>query len=244
MPTHTLVALFPAGTTLPPDGFGQWLELALLLTLAISAGLRQTSKHGNGWPTQEKAELAALRATLTLSQTVENRWRLADALLRQGHPEEAVEHYQRARHSPGGSTPELLLGQAQAYFCLGQYSACEYLLEDLPELCSPNLNMAARLLHARVLTEQGRLRQADAAYRALLPHALGPEARYRYALLLFQRERLPEAMTELEQLLDYAHHSSAHYRRQHARWLTLARAQLRDVHRGRARRQAAGPFKQ
>jgi len=173
--------------------------------------------------------LRALRDELSLRDTRESRVQLAEELARLGLHAEAAEHYQAALRGIHAQAPEVLLGLARAQFDQGEALACRQTLERLIEQNPQFRSADGHLLYARALELAGETAKAEEEYRALAEYFAGPEARYRYALLLKRLGRMAEVRTLLEQIDTYARRAPRHYRNLHQEWLRLARQELQAL---------------
>ncbi|MGE8362882.1 tetratricopeptide repeat protein [Pseudomonas sp.] len=173
--------------------------------------------------------LRALRDELDIRDTRETRLNLADELLRMGQPEEAATHYQMALRGIHIDAPDILLGLARARFALGDFAGCRDALERLIDK-NPDFRSAdGHLLYARALEGLGDDLKAEEEYQALNRYYAGPEASYRYALLLARLGRLREARELHEQIQTHARRAARHYRTLHKEWLDLSRQALRSL---------------
>lgn len=173
--------------------------------------------------------LRALRDELDIRDTRETRINLADELLRMGQPEEAATHYQMALRGIHTDAPDILLGLARARFALDDFAGCREALERLIDK-SPDFRSAdGHLLYARALEGLGDDLKAEEEYQALNRYYAGPEASYRYALLLARLGRLREARELHEHIQTHARRAARHYRTLHKEWLDLSQQALRNL---------------
>ncbi|MDH1265517.1 tetratricopeptide repeat protein [Pseudomonas sp. GD03944] len=173
--------------------------------------------------------LRALRDELDIRDTRETRINLADELLRMGQPEEAATHYQMALRGIHTDAPDILLGLARARFALDDFAGCRDALERLIDK-NPDFRSAdGHLLYARALEGLGDDLKAEEEYQALNRYYAGPEASYRYALLLARLGRLREARELHEQIRTHARRAARHYRTLHKEWLDLSQQALRNL---------------
>lgn len=70
---------------------------------------------------------------------------------------------------------------------------------------------------------------AEEEYQALSSGYAGPEAAYRYALLLRSLGRQREAREMQQQTQTYTRHAARHYRTLHKEWLELSQQELRSL---------------
>ncbi|TBU97172.1 tetratricopeptide repeat protein [Phytopseudomonas dryadis] len=173
--------------------------------------------------------LRVLRDELEIRDTPETRVNLAEELLRLGQAEEAASHYQIALRGTAGAAPDILLGLARARFALEDFKGCR---ENLEELIARNPDFRSadgHLLYARTLEALGEERLAEEEYQALVRYYAGPEATYRYALLLCRLGREREALQHLQSIQAHARRAARHYRTLHKEWLELSQQQLRRL---------------
>ena len=176
--------------------------------------------------------LRALRDELSISDTRKTRLDLADELLRMGQAAEAATHYQIALRGIDSDAPDILLGLARAHFALNDFKACQDTLERLIAKNPDYRSADGHLLYARALEAQHNDLQAEEEYQALGRYYTGPEANYRYALLLVRLGRKREAIELLLQIQLHARRSARHYRTLHKQWLDLSQKILLDLQRG------------
>lgn len=175
--------------------------------------------------------LRALRDELEIRDTRETRVNLADELLRLDQAEEAATHYQLALRGLDNDAPDILLGLAKARFATEDYAGCQETLDRLIAR-NPDFRSAdGHLLYARALEAQGNDLKAEEEYQALSRYYSGPEANYRYALLLKRLGRQREAVELLQQIQAYARRSARHYRTLHKEWLDLSQKALLELQR-------------
>lgn len=173
--------------------------------------------------------LRALRDALDIRDTRETRIDLADELLRLGQPEEAATHYQMALRGIHSDAPDILLGLAKARFAHGDFAGCK---DSLDQLIAKNPDFRSadgHLLYARALEALGEDLKAEEEYQALGRYYAGPEASYRYALLLSRLGRVREARDLHQQIQTHARRAARHYRTLHKEWLDLSQQELRSL---------------
>jgi len=173
--------------------------------------------------------LRALRDELEIRDTRDTRINLADELLRMGQGEEAAKHYQLALRGIHSDAPDILLGLAKARFAHDDFAGCRESLEQLINK-NPDFRSAdGHLLYARTLEALGETLKAEEEYQALSSYYAGPEAAYRYALLLRSLGRQREAREMQQQIQTYARRAARHYRTLHKEWLELSQQELRSL---------------
>jgi hypothetical protein len=170
--------------------------------------------------------LRALRDELEVCDSRITRMNLAEELLRLNLAEEAESHYQAALRGTDAQAPDILLGLAKARFAQGNAAGCKQTLEQLIANNPSYRSAEGHLLFARALDALEDNAKAEEEYRALVTYYSGPEAQYRYALLLRRLGRQQEALAQLQQIHNHARRSPKHYRNLHQQWLSLSQQEL------------------
>jgi hypothetical protein len=157
---------------------------------------------------------------------VASRQHYAEALVRAGRPQEAIEVYRQALTGLYASDPNLLLGLARAQFERGAAGEARATLDELtarnPQFRSPD----AHLLYARALEAEGNRERALTEYAAVARYYAGAEAPLRYAQLLRACGQQEEARRVLKELLEHARMAPRYYRRMQREWLVQAEREL------------------
>ena len=173
--------------------------------------------------------LRRAREAYERTPTVDNRLRLADALLETGAAAEALQHYREAAQGPFADDPALLLGLAHAEVDNGLFQEGKGTLARLfvarPEARRQPL---PALLQARVLAETG---DADAreAFEAALVVAVDPEPKCRFADWLVKQDGPADrqrARALYEDIVSDAKHWHSHARSLNREWLRRAKEGL------------------
>jgi hypothetical protein len=162
----------------------------------------------------------------TMYLTVENRKRLADALVERGRHAEARELYESALTGAHEDDPALTVGLARALFGLedfaGVRSTLDRLREALPEFQSPE----AHMLYARALDTMGKMDRALMEYEALATYFPGEEARCRHGMLLLRMGREQEAEVQFRAVVQSVESGSRLYQGDQKVWYDMAKQQL------------------
>ncbi|SFS13248.1 hypothetical protein SAMN05216570_2811 [Dyella sp. OK004] len=167
-----------------------------------------------------------LQRQLELSNTVDNRRRLADESLQQGDYANAQELYQGLLTGMYTTDPDFMLGLAQAQTGNERYADARQTLEALIK-ANPNYKSSdGHLLYARCLEELGETDAALEEYRVLADSYPGEEGRFRYGRLLGRTQRQAEARNVLHSQLKRAELMPGYYRRKEQAWLKAARLEL------------------
>jgi hypothetical protein len=213
---------------------GSYLAVAIYVLIAVIPDLR----HNPGGrkvasqamkvidPQRRRRELTR---QLELSNTVDNRRRLADECLQQGDFVNAQELYQGLLTGLYATDPHFMLGLAQAQAGNEHYGEARATLDALIKT-NPNYKSSdGHLLYARCLEELGETEAALEEYRVLADSYPGEEGRFRYGRLLVRHQRLDEARNVLESQLKRASLMPGYYRRKEQPWLKAAQLELSRI---------------
>lgn len=170
-----------------------------------------------------------LERQLELSNTVENRRRLAEESLALGDYSNAQELFQSLLTGMYATEPHFMLGLAQAQFGNSGYAEARRTLEALIETNPGYKSTEGHLLYARCLEELGQTEAALDEYRVLADSYPGEEGRFRYGRLLARSHRHGEAREVLQNQLSRAKLMPGYYRRKEQSWLKEARLELAQL---------------
>lgn len=163
---------------------------------------------------------------LQISDTVENRRRLAEECIALGRYGEAVVLFERSLEGPHLNDVALLFGLARARFGLEDWQHVIDTLDRLREHNPDFQSQDAHMLYARALENLGRMDEARREMEALAAYYAGPEAKARHALMLQKAgepARARALFEEIERLYGRRRMQMAPEDRQ---WLDVARANL------------------
>ncbi len=210
---------------LPVAGPIAYVIVELLPGMVGGSGTRRTLR-GMQQALDPGYDLRRYEAEVRRSGDVASRQHYAEALLRAGRPQEAIEVYRQALTGLYASDPNLLLGLARAQFEQGAAAEARTTLDELnarnPQFRSPD----AHLLYARALEAEGNRERALAEYAAVSRYYAGAEAPARYAHLLRECGKKEEARGVLKELLEHARLAPRYYRRMQREWLLQAEREL------------------
>jgi hypothetical protein len=153
-------------------------------------------------------ELREARRAFGLSATVENRMRLANALLAAGDAAEAVTHFDACLQGPFANDPAIRFSAARARLDNRQPAPALELLTLLRERNPEFRPEPASLLTARALAAAGRPDQARAEFESALARFDSVEVRAQYAIWAAQvgdlatAQRMRDEMAKTEQYWD------------------------------------------
>lgn len=210
---------------------GSYLGVLVYLLVAVIPDLRHDPRGRNAASSAMKVidpqrRRRELQRQLELSNTVDNRRRLAEECLQQGDYVNAQELYQGLLTGMYATDPDFILGLAQAQAGAERYADARVTLDVLIK-ANPNYKSSdGQLLYARCLEELGDTQAALDEYRVLADSYPGEEGRFRYGRLLARSQRQAEARSVLQGQLKRAELMPGYYRRKERTWLKAARVEL------------------
>jgi hypothetical protein len=178
-------------------------------------------------------ELRLAKQAFELTPTVDNRLRLAKALLDAGSPEAALEEFLQAANGPFSEDPALLFGMARAQMEVTRFEAAAQTLEKLFALHPQKRQQPEiALLYARSLAACGASDTRE-AFDAALMIANGPEVKCFYADWLKERHHESDrqkARALYEEVLgDSRYWNNRHSRTLNRPWLQHAKQALEEM---------------
>jgi hypothetical protein len=152
--------------------------------------------------------------------TVQNMMKLAEASSGLDRWPEAEELYRKASQGLYADDPALLLGRARALVELGRPVEA---LEPLDHLASLGpMPPQGELVRARALAAQGRVGEAERAFKSAVERMPGREAMARYGAFLAEVGRKDEAREILAEIDRRTAKTRAHFRREAKVWRDYA----------------------
>ncbi len=210
---------------LPGIGAAIYFFMEILPDLRHSRAAREAASD-IGRVINPERELREATAALRLSDTAENRKRLAEALMAQQRYDEARTLYETALTGAHADDPALLLGLTRAQFGQQDYAGVCETLDRLRELLPDFESADAHLLYARSREGLGDTDGALVEYGALAGYYPGEEARCRYALLLQRLGHVEEARAEFERVIASVETAPKSYFRAQRDWYNVAKSNL------------------
>jgi len=170
-----------------------------------------------------------IRQQLEISNTVDNRRKLAEECLRLGDYTNAIDLFRSCLQGIYTNDPQFMLGLAHAQAGTGDFQGARETLEELIKINPEFRSSDGHLLYVRTLEELGDTSSALVEYQALSTSYPGEEARYRYGALLKKHERFREARDVFISMLNRAKLAPRYYRRKEKPWLSAAEKELREL---------------
>lgn len=164
--------------------------------------------------------------SLSRTQVIENRVKLADECIGAGFYTDAIDLLERCIRN-GHDEPDIYLKLAQAQFGA---NLPQDTVKTLDELITKNPQFRSadgHLLYARALEASNQPLRALEEYQALIPTFPGEEARWRYATLLNQQGQTNKALQVLEEIQLRARRAPKYYRQKEQEWIKQATALLK-----------------
>jgi len=153
-------------------------------------------------------ELRVARRAFELSATVQNRMRLAQALLDTGATAEAAQHFDACLQGPFANDPEIRLGAARARLQNRQPAAALELLQALRSRNRDFRPEPVSVLTAQALAAEGRPEEARKEFEAALTRFDSVAVRAAYAIWAAQAgdlgtaQRMRDDLAKTEQYWD------------------------------------------
>ena len=184
---------------LPIVGMAAYFLIEVLPDMQGDRRVRYARKVASNTLNPDK-EIRHAREALEIADSVANRTRLADALVRRGEYDAAIVEYETALARPGGGDDRTRFKYAEALFEAGR---AEEALAAIKSLSPVNIvadNDRRALLKARILDFLGRKDEAASLYEDVIDRYAGIEARCRYAAMLIDQGEDLKARDQLREV--------------------------------------------
>lgn len=155
-------------------------------------------------------------------ESVENRLRLADALIGLGKDHEAEPLLMQSLAGTHKHDPHIMMRLASVKLRLGDAEASLSILDELQKENPGFRSQGGHLLYCRSLEALGRYPEALTAYADLVSYTTGEEARVRYGTLLAQTGHTQDAQAIFEEVVKRVDRGTKFYRKEQKEWRTLA----------------------
>ena len=165
---------------------------------------------------------------LEIADTIDNKLKMGDELVRRGNPAEAVPLYRECLDGVYADSPEIMFKLAEAYFDCEHYAGARDTLDALIEKNPDFQSQDGHLLYARSLEALNDVDGALREYQALTEYFSGPEAKCRYGLFLESVGRSEQAEAQFRDVVLGSKHAPPAIRKRHAEWLSVAEEHLRS----------------
>ncbi|MBE9557933.1 MAG: hypothetical protein IMF08_13830 [Proteobacteria bacterium] len=213
--------------TLPGIGAGIYFFSEILPDLAHSRAAREAASD-LGRVIDPAKEIREATGALRLSDTAENRKRLAEALCATERYDEARTLYETALEGAHAGDPALMMGLTRSLFGLKDYAGVCDTLDQLRE-ANPDFESAeGHMLYARSREGMGDLDQAAVEFETLSGYYPGEEARCRHGLLLQRLGQVDDARATFEAVIVSVETAPKTYFRAQRDWYQVAKSNLPD----------------
>lgn len=214
--------------------FFSYLAVLIYVIAEVLPGLRNNPAARRGMrqvrdqldPQRRKREADQ---RLRVSDTVDNRRRLAQEHLERGEFADAATQFEGALRGLHREDPELMLGLAKAQYGLRQPAQARQTLDALIAANPTFRSHEGHLLYARTVEDSGDINAGLHEYEALVDAYPGEEARVRYGQLLKRAGRAQDAAAQWQKVLDRADISPRYYQQAQREWTDAARKELRQL---------------
>lgn len=170
-----------------------------------------------------ESEVQYHKHKLDIADTVSNRTKLAEALVKHGQPRDAIPLYEKSLQGPYQDDSQLLYGLAQATFAANDFEKTREVLSTLLQ-ANPHAKLQEQhLLYARTLSALNEFETARQAYCELATVYSGPEAKFHYAMMLKEHGEVDTAKSMLQEIDTTARRSSNYYNAYHEACIGMAR---------------------
>ncbi|MGJ3242507.1 MAG: tetratricopeptide repeat protein [Opitutales bacterium] len=208
-------------------GLGTLLYFTIEMLPDLRSGdMRRRINRAREAAKSPEARVRDRRAALEEAPTIDNKVRLAEALIETGRPEEAATLLEDAATGPHDDDVFILGALAEARYRNHQYGEALAALDRADATGFKDRQPQRDLLRARCLHTQGDTEIALPILRALADRYPGEEARYRLAVLLRETGQEEEARQAFKRIADRARERTL-YRKQNAAWIDAARKALK-----------------
>ena len=186
--------------------------------------LRQAKQNIN-----RKSDIHELEKRQEFTGSIDATRHLANTLIKNNRPEEAVSHYKNILKGIYREDPDLLLGLAEAQFANQTYDECIITLDFLREKNPQYTSADGHLIYAKSLVNCSRTEEALHEYKALTGYFIGAEAKYRLASLLETQNQNEHALEIYKDLLVTAENAPSHYRQAQKGWLSKSKKAIKRL---------------
>jgi hypothetical protein len=202
--------------------FAEWLPASR----GAQQGLRRAHR-AVGRAIDPGRDVREAQLALELAPTVDNRLRLANALLDVGDAKGAVLEFRRCLDGPHSSDIKIHLGLASALLASNEPVDAAQAVEAFQASYPGSVNAALSLIYARALAAAGRP-EAEAAFEHLVATSPDIEVKCRFADWLRAQGKHERAQAFYREILATSRHWQRHTRQFNREWLSRAEAGLRN----------------
>lgn len=188
----------------------------------------QRVSSGLGSALNPGGHIRRLEQQLKFADTFGNRIALADAYLAAGQTEKAIALYEQSLNGVFAENEYGVMQLMAAYAQTRQYDKILPLAKKVYN--SPQfLRSPAHIAYAKALGFTGHEAQAEKEFEKMRSRFSAFESRYHYGLFLLQADRVDEARTVFEEMLDEEKHLSHREKRYHRTWFFKSKEELKKL---------------
>jgi len=160
------------------------------------------------------------------TDSVINSTKLAEECINKNMFAEAKKLFEKSLTGIYENSPDIMYGLARSEFGLENYSRVKEILDELIAHNPEFKNEKAHLLFALTAEKLNNIPLAIKEFEVLDGYYSGPEASFRYALLLKKEGQKEKANSILEKIIDKAKISGDLYNTRHKKWISQAQSEL------------------
>jgi len=162
----------------------------------------------------------------SVTDTVENSMKLADECMNKNMFHEAKELYGKCLKGVHEYDPDIMYGLAAAEFSLNNFSEVKSILDKIIEKNPDYKNANAHLLYAKCLHQMIETDLDLKENKAIDVYFTGPEATFRYAMLLKSKGEHSKVKELLEKIIHSAKISGKHHNSLYKEWIKKAKSEI------------------
>jgi hypothetical protein len=209
-----------------------WVGIAAYVIYSLAAGAAQNyavRRFADNTPniTDPGTSYRQKKRDMELSGSAQTKRVFAEACIKRGRFQDAVELYESAAQGQFATDPALLHGLARARLLVGDGAGSEAAFDALKATDPHAFTQDAQLDYARALALQGKNDQAVTEYEKLSRTYPGEEARTRYAVLLDTIGQHDKAQALFRAVVAAVKSSPSYVRRNQREWVKIAKQNLR-----------------
>jgi hypothetical protein len=217
---------------------GNWIWLIIFLPVAgaiayilsevFTSGRVEQVQAGVSTVLNPSGKIKKLEQQLKFSDTFNNRVQLADAYLANGHTGKAIALYENSLTGAFSENEYVLTQLNTAYFQMQRYDDVITITKKIYKL--PQFPRSrAHLQYAMALEQTGNSEAAEKEFKIMKVRFACFEARYQFSMFLLRANREEEAGQLLKDIIEEATQLSPHEKRNHRKWINLAKEQLKSL---------------
>lgn len=201
-------------------------SIAYIFTEIFSKRDLEKVQSGMGSVLNPSGNIKKLQANLRFSDTFNNKVALADAYLKAGFINEAIELYESSLTGNFIENEYVFSKLIIAFSAIKRYEEIVPLGKKL--INSPEFQRSrSHILYAIALGYTGNNNEAEKEFIKMKSKFSNYEARYEYARFLMRADRQTEATQLLSEMLNESNHLSSRERRDNRQWFQQSRDELK-----------------